>query len=98
MSLLDGANLKIVLKSCRASQLFPTVDEIPSRRVSRKVCLAEEIHSIGLQSPQMLGGKLEGFAPNLLVKVAPAYGQHRVEWGHHHLREAHKALLVLPLS
>ena len=46
----------------------------------------------------MLGRQLEGVPPNLPEKVAPAHDQHRVRWGHHHPREAHEALLALPLT
>ena len=43
-------------------------------------------------------GKLEGFAPNLFVKVAPAYHRHRVGWGHRRPRAGHEALLAFPLA
>ena len=46
----------------------------------------------------MPGGKLEGFAPNLLVKVALTYHRHRVGWGHRHRREGHEAVVAFPLA
>ena len=48
-----------------------------------------------LQSLEMAGTKLEGFTPNLLVKVALACGLHQVRWVRHHLRKAHKAFPAL---
>ena len=46
----------------------------------------------------MLGGKLESFAPNPLVKVALACHQHQVGRGHRHPREGNEALMALPLA
>ena len=51
-----------------------------------------------LQSPEMLGGKLEGFAPNLLVKFAPVCHQHQVGWRHYLPREGHEASIAFPLA
>ena len=51
-----------------------------------------------LRSLEMPSRKLEDFTPNVLVKVAPACGRHRVRWGHHYPQEAHKALLGLPFD